>query len=121
MQLKGAHAMHPSTVFIATAASVLLGACACHSDASTSRMFGRNARIREISGEVIDTGASWWGARYIVVKDHITGLRVFVLSDAAACVPGKRFRGTGHLTHADEKDYDATFHFHLMNGDKACD
>lgn len=83
-------------------------------------MFGKYARTRNVAGEVIDTGTSWWGARYIVVRDRSTGLRVFVLSDAAACVLGKPFNGTGRLTRAEEKEYDATFHFVLSDATSAC-
>ena len=99
----------------------VLGACASWGNEDPNyRMFGKYAQIREVAGEVITTGTSWWGGRYIVVKDQSTGLRIYVQSDAAACVPGKPFKGTGHLTRAEEKDYDATFHFHLTDVDKAC-
>lgn len=67
------------------------------------------------------TGTSWWGARYIVVKDRATGLRIYVQSDAAACVSGRPFKGTGHLTRAEEEDYDATFHLHLTDADRVCE
>jgi hypothetical protein len=75
--------------------------------------------MRDVAGAVIATGTNWWGARYIVVKDEGTGLRVYVLSDAAACAPGKPFKGTGHLTRAEEKNYDATFHLHLTDAKNA--
>jgi hypothetical protein len=78
-------------------------------------MFGKHAAMRDVAGDVISTGTSWWGSRYIVVKDVMTGLRIYVQSDASACLPGKSFKATGHLTRATEKDYDATFHSHLTD------
>jgi hypothetical protein len=33
---------------------------------------------------------------------------------------GRPFKGTGHLTWAEESDYDATVHLHLTDADKVC-
>lgn len=83
-------------------------------------MFGKNARMRDVAGEVIGMGTNGWGTRYIVVRDGSTGLRVYVQSAPSSCAPGKSFRATGHLTRAKEKDHDATFHFHFTNAETAC-
>jgi hypothetical protein len=93
-----------------------LGACASLGQADSAfPMFGKNAKMRDVVGDVIEVRTNDWGSRYVVVKDEITGLRVYVRSEAATCAPGTAFRGTGHLTRASEKDFDATFHFHLTN------
>jgi hypothetical protein len=99
--------------------SASFGACASSTDPNY-RLFGKNAAMREVSGLVIKTGKNWWGQRYVVVKDEATGMRIYVQSDAQTCTPGKSFRGSGHLSRADEKEYEATFHFHLSKPDRAC-
>ena len=112
----------PKAARTAILIGVLLIAMSCTTSSPTYRMFGKHARMREIAGDVITTGTTSWGDRYIVVQDQSTGLRVFVLSDSEACVPRKPFKGMGHLGQRveDEKDYDATFHFHLTDRDKVC-
>jgi hypothetical protein len=84
------------------------------------RVFGKAAAMRDIAGTVTGAGASSYGGRYIVVKDVATGLRVYVRTDAETCSPGKPFRASGHLTRAESKDYDATFHAHFDTLAKAC-
>jgi hypothetical protein len=92
--------------------SVSLSACASWGG---DRMFGKYAAMRDIYGNVISTGTSSWGIRYLVMKDIETGLRIYVQSDASTCSPGKAFKATGHLTRATETEYDATFHGHLTD------
>jgi hypothetical protein len=99
----------------------LLGACAAREqNGSDYPVFGKNAPMREVAGEVIGAATNWWGSRYIIVKDKSTGLHVYVQSVGATCVPRKSFRAIGHLTRAEGKDHEATFHLHLMDADKAC-
>lgn len=111
--------MRSSKLIIAVLLSSVLGASASWAGPDY-RMFGKNARMRDVAGEVITADTNWWGARYIVVKDRGTGLRVYVQSNAAACIAGRSFKGKGHLTRADEKDYDATFHLHLTDAGTVC-
>lgn len=85
-----------------------------------SRQFGKHAKMTDIAGAVVTTGTSTWGARYIVVKDGATGLRIYVQTDAQACTPGKPFKATGHLTRAKADAYDATFHGHLPPDGQSC-
>jgi hypothetical protein len=113
--------MRFSKLTVAALASTTLCACVSRAgDGLDQRMFGKHARMREVSGEVVSIGANGWGSRYIVVKDVGTALRVYVQSDAAGCVPGKAFKARGHLSRAAEKDYDATFHLHLTDPDNTC-
>lgn len=105
--------------------TVLVSAFVCTTaspgdDGSFRRMYGKHARMREITGMVIGTGTSWWGARYVVVKDASTGLRVYVQFAAEACAPGTQFKASGHLTRATGKDYDASFHIHLSDAGTIC-
>jgi hypothetical protein len=104
--------MRSSKLMVAILLAASLSACA---SSANDRMFGKHAAMRDVTGTVISTGTSWWGNRYIVVKDVTTGLRVYLQSDAQACIVGKSFKATGHLTRATEKDYDATFHGHLAD------
>jgi hypothetical protein len=96
--------------------AISLGACTSGND----RMFGTYAAMREVAGPVTGTGTTSWGARYIVVTDQATGLRIFVQTEAVACAPGKPFKATGHLTQAEDDDFDATFHLHITTVEKAC-
>jgi hypothetical protein len=71
---------------------------------------GEHSAIRSVSGNIVAWAKDWLGISHMVVQDHKSGCKVYVLAqNTDTCSVGQRFEGTGRLrTDFSDANYDAT-------------